>query len=81
MAIQRLSGGLTPGDGDDPRTFPAIWNDTADLLDDAVIFAGTAVPVDGNVLTFSTAVSGWVAGTVTGGGNASIDSIFLLMGA
>lgn len=30
MAIQRLSGGLTPADGADPRTFPTIWNDFAD---------------------------------------------------
>lgn len=33
MAITRLSGGLTPGDGADPRTFPAIWNATADDLE------------------------------------------------
>jgi hypothetical protein len=28
---------LTPADGADPRTFPAIWNGTADLLDDLVV--------------------------------------------
>jgi hypothetical protein len=33
MAIERLTGGLTPGDGADPRTFPAIWNGTADDLE------------------------------------------------
>jgi hypothetical protein len=33
MAITRLSGGLTPGDGSDPRTFPAIWNAAADELE------------------------------------------------
>jgi hypothetical protein len=33
MAITRLSGGVTPGDGADPRTFPAIWNATADDLE------------------------------------------------
>jgi hypothetical protein len=27
--VTRLSGGLTPADGADPRTFPAIWNATA----------------------------------------------------
>lgn len=27
--VTRLSGGLTPADGADPRTFPAIWNSTA----------------------------------------------------
>jgi len=33
MAVTRLSGGLTPGNGADPRTFPAIWNGTADDLE------------------------------------------------
>jgi hypothetical protein len=33
MAITRLSGGLTPADGADPRTFPAVWNGTADDLE------------------------------------------------
>lgn len=33
MAITRLSGGSTPADGSDPRTFPAIWNPTADVID------------------------------------------------
>jgi hypothetical protein len=27
--VTRLSGGLTPANGADPRTFPAIWNATA----------------------------------------------------
>jgi hypothetical protein len=34
VTVTRLVGGLTPGDGSDPRTFPAIWNDTADVIDD-----------------------------------------------
>jgi energy-converting hydrogenase Eha subunit E len=33
MTITRLSGGLTPADGADPRTFPTIWNGTADDLE------------------------------------------------
>ena len=33
MAITRLSGGNTPANGADPRTFPAIWNETADDLE------------------------------------------------
>lgn len=33
MPITRLSGGSTPADGSDPRTFPAIWNPTADLIE------------------------------------------------
>ena len=30
MSITRLSGGLTPADGADPRTFPTIFNATAE---------------------------------------------------
>jgi len=33
ISIDRLSGGNTPADGSDPRTFPAIWNATATLLE------------------------------------------------
>jgi hypothetical protein len=33
MTITRLTGGLTPADGADPRTFPAIWNATADGIE------------------------------------------------
>ena len=35
MAIDRLSGGLTPADGSDPRTFPAIFNVAADEIEQA----------------------------------------------
>ena len=35
MTVTRLTGGLTPGDGADPRTFPAIWNATADDIEQA----------------------------------------------
>jgi hypothetical protein len=35
MAVTRLSGGLTPANGSDPRTFPAIWNATADDIEAA----------------------------------------------
>ena len=31
--IERLVGGLTPANPGDPRTFPAIWNETADELE------------------------------------------------
>jgi len=78
MTVTRLTGGLTPGDGADPRTFPAIFNDAADVIDatqgSAVALGsavadledlnpvqfGTAVPTDGQVLVFSTAVSAYV---------------------
>jgi len=58
MAITRLSGGISPGDGSDPRTFPTIFNSLADDIDSLSI--GTAVASDGQVLTYSTAVSGYV---------------------
>ena len=35
MAIERLSGGLTPADGSDPRTFPSIFNVAADDIEQA----------------------------------------------
>jgi len=31
--VTRLSDGLTPGDGSDPRTFPSIWNATAGTIE------------------------------------------------
>ena len=53
MAIERLSGGLSPADGSDPRTFPAIFNGAADEIDAAaagVIANGTAIAgLDGRV--------------------------------
>jgi hypothetical protein len=77
MTITRLTGGLTPGDGADPRTFPAIFNATADEIDaqgtaiadledlNPVQF-GTAVASGGQVLAYSTAVSGYNPADVFG---------------
>jgi hypothetical protein len=33
MSVTRLIGGITPADGADPRTFPVIWNATANLIE------------------------------------------------
>lgn len=33
MAITRLTGGVSPGDPADPRSFPVIFNATADVID------------------------------------------------
>jgi hypothetical protein len=33
MTATRLTGGLTPANGADPRTFPAIWNSAVDELE------------------------------------------------
>jgi hypothetical protein len=126
--VTRLVGGLTPEDGSDPRTFPAIFNDAVDDIEavqsglgvvesgltslggtvvtqgSAIFVQGEAIAVlegtavalgsavfdlesdlsnlelgdladvtigtavaDGNVLAYSTAVSGWV-NAVAGGG-------------
>jgi hypothetical protein len=35
ISITRLSGGTTPANGSDPRTFPAIWNAAADDIEAA----------------------------------------------
>jgi hypothetical protein len=35
MAITRLSGGTSPANGSDPRTFPAIWNNAVDDIEAA----------------------------------------------
>jgi hypothetical protein len=33
MSILRLVGGVSPADAADPRTFPAIWNASADFIE------------------------------------------------
>lgn len=45
ISIDRLSGGNTPADGSDPRTFPAIWNATAAILEANVGAGGASVTV------------------------------------
>jgi len=86
--VTRLSDGLTPGDGSDPRTFPSIWNVTAGTIESqgsaitaiegsAVFYGGTAVPADGNSLVYSTAIPGWTAGEGGGSGNVADDVIQL----
>jgi hypothetical protein len=57
MSITRLSGGLTPADGSDPRTFPTIFNNAADEIDAKVVknnrsgqFFSVIVERNGNVL-------------------------------
>lgn len=35
MTIYRLSGGVGPIDGDDPRTFTGIWNDMANQVEES----------------------------------------------
>jgi hypothetical protein len=74
MAITRLSGGITPADGADPRTFPAIWNAAADEIETSqntqgsaisaldaknIPTFGTATPANGNFLAYATATAAW----------------------
>jgi len=40
ISLTRLSGGNTPADGSDPRTFPAIWNASATAIEDALAEGG-----------------------------------------
>ena len=42
ISITTLSGGNTPADGSDPRTFPAIWNATASDLEGVAADLDTA---------------------------------------
>ena len=42
ITITTLSGGNTPADGSDPRTFPAIWNATASDLEGVATDLDTA---------------------------------------
>lgn len=51
MAITRLVGGLTPPDGSDPRTFPAIWNDAVDDIEAA---EADIVTLEGRLDTITT---------------------------
>ena len=44
-SVTRLTGGVTPADGADPRTFPAIWNATATVIESNES-AGSAVLQD-----------------------------------
>lgn len=56
--VTRLSGGLTPADGSDPRTFPTIWNATAteietvqsdiDSAEAAITTKATIINTDGD---------------------------------
>jgi hypothetical protein len=57
VTVTRLVGGLTPGDGSDPRTFPAIWNSTADVID-AQDSAISAIESDLLPTSIGTAVAG-----------------------
>lgn len=40
ISLTRLSGGNTPADGSDPRTFPAIWNASATAIEGAIAEGG-----------------------------------------
>lgn len=67
MTITRLSGGLTPADGADPRTFPTIWNATADDIEQAE----TDIATQGSAIDFLE--SGAVTFGTSSGGTASLN--------
>ena len=66
LDITRLSGGNSPADGSDPRTFPAIWNATATALEalDLDDLTGVSIvsPATGEVLKYDG--TNWVADVV-----------------
>jgi hypothetical protein len=80
VTVTRLTGGLTPGDGADPRTFPAIWNDTADTIDalrTGYVFVETVYFTSSGTFTKATypwlrAIRVKVVGGGGGGGGAGV---------
>jgi len=58
ISITRLSGGNTPADGSDPRTFPAIWNATATTLEANVGEGGGSITVSPTAPTSPAPASG-----------------------
>ena len=58
ITIDRLSGGNTPADGSDPRTFPAIWNATAAILEANVGEGGGSITVSPTAPTDPVPASG-----------------------
>jgi hypothetical protein len=54
MSITRLSGGLTPADGADPRTFPSIFNSAADFIEDGFRFKETVYFTSNGTFTKAT---------------------------
>ena len=66
VSITRLSGGLSPANGSDPRTFPAIWNATATALEalnlDDLTGVSIVSPATGEVLKYNGTT--WVADVV-----------------
>jgi hypothetical protein len=66
--VTRLSGGLTPADGADPRTFPAIWNATANTIEAAqasIVSQGNAITaVEGSAVALGSAVDNLKSGDV-----------------
>ena len=63
--VTRLVGGLTPADGADPRTFPTIWNATADDIEQAeadIATQGSAiVELESGLVSHGTSTGGTVA--------------------
>jgi hypothetical protein len=66
MSITRLSGGLTPASGADPRTFPTIFNETADEIE---AVEGRVTTAEGDILQLQTDVSTLDTDDVTEAGN------------
>jgi len=84
MAVTRLTGGVSPGNPNDPRTFPDIWNATADVIDAVDTFVTNIVLDDLNDVDVSGVADGdglvfeageWVPGSA-GAKGAGGDRVF-----
>lgn len=64
ISITRLSGGLTPANGSDPRTFPTIWNNTATALEGIELddLAGVVITSPANAQILFYDGTNWVNG-------------------
>ena len=81
MAITRLSGGLSPANGSDPRTFPTIFNVAADDIeqaqDDIATQGSAIVGLQGSAVSQGSVVDvlnrGIVSFGTSSGGTASLN--------
>jgi hypothetical protein len=48
--VTRLTGGLSPGDGGDPRTFPAVYDELVDAVEAVTPVPDPALQADGRML-------------------------------
>jgi hypothetical protein len=80
VAITRLTGGNTPADGSDPRTFPAIWDEAVDEIEanaPARLFIPAAqIAADGGGITLATTGPGeWPKRNFAAGATVAVGAV------